>query len=120
MAFAECERAENPALFRPTLFFRCRSLYLWGLLLKLCGVTFPAAIAVPRPDPYAAFRHTGYRHFVFGRLIFLIGTQMQTAAVGWQIYQRLGTTLALYALLSSRREFRIPIPPEILTTDGHG
>lgn len=49
---------------------------------------------VPR-DPYAAFRHTGYRHFVFGRLVFSIGSQMQTAAVGWQIYQRLGTALAL-------------------------
>lgn len=69
---------------------------LAGLPLKLRVVTPPAAAtAVPRPDPYAAFRHAGYRHFIFGRLVFMIGGQMQTAAVGWQIYQRLGTTLAL-------------------------
>lgn len=57
-------------------------------------VTIPEPI-IPRRDPYAAFRHPGYRQFVFGRLVFMIGSQMQTAAVGWQIYQQLGTALAL-------------------------
>jgi MFS family permease len=46
-------------------------------------------------DPYVAFRHAGYRKFVLGRGMFMIGAQMQTAAVGWQIYQKLGTALAL-------------------------
>jgi len=62
-------------------------------------VTPPAAtdsaLDAVRPDPYAAFRNQGYRHFMLGRLVFLIGAQMQTAAVGWQIYQRLGSALAL-------------------------
>jgi MFS family permease len=55
----------------------------------------PAA-TVPAPrDPYAALRHGGYRKFLFGRGVFMIGMQMQTTAVGWQIYERLGSKLAL-------------------------
>ena len=46
-------------------------------------------------DPYAALRHPGYRAFVLGRSVFMIGGQMQTAAVGWFIYERLGSALAL-------------------------
>jgi MFS family permease len=60
--------------------------------LSLVGAS-PAALA--RRDPYAAFRHKPYRHFVLGRVIFMIGSQMQTTAVGWQIYERLGAKLAL-------------------------
>jgi MFS family permease len=48
-----------------------------------------------RRDPYAAFRHKPYRHFVLGRVVFMIGSQMQTTAVSWQIYERLGSKLAL-------------------------
>ena len=52
--------------------------------------------AVPRDrDPYAAFRFPSYRLFVTGRGLFTVGSQMQTAAVGWQIYERLGTKMAL-------------------------
>lgn len=57
-------------------------------------VPLPDVIVPPR-DPYAVFRHPGYRQFVLGRLVFMIGSQMQTAAIGWQIYQRMGTALAL-------------------------
>ncbi len=46
-------------------------------------------------DPYAALRHTAYRRFLIGRAVFLIGGQMQMTAVGWQIYERLGSKLAL-------------------------
>ena len=46
-------------------------------------------------DPYAALRHPGYRAFVLGRSVFMIGGQMQTAAVAWFIYERLGSALAL-------------------------
>ncbi|SDU07985.1 Transmembrane secretion effector [Verrucomicrobium sp. GAS474] len=46
-------------------------------------------------DPYAAFRHGAYRFFLGGRLLFLLGSQMQTAAVGWLLYERFGTTMAL-------------------------
>jgi len=46
-------------------------------------------------DPYAALRHGPYRQFLLGRAIALIGGQMQTAAVGWAVYERLGSMLAL-------------------------
>lgn len=46
-------------------------------------------------DPYAALRHPAYRAFVLGRAVFMIGSQMQTAAVAWLIYERLGSVLAL-------------------------
>lgn len=46
-------------------------------------------------DPYAALRHSGYRAFVVGRAVFMVGTQMQNATVAWLIYERLGSALAL-------------------------
>jgi MFS family permease len=46
-------------------------------------------------DAYAALRHGQYRQFLFGRTIGLIGGQMQTAAVGWAVYEQLGSMLAL-------------------------
>jgi MFS family permease len=46
-------------------------------------------------DPYAALRHGPYRQFLFGRAIALVGGQMQTAAVGWAVYERMGSMLAL-------------------------
>ena len=46
-------------------------------------------------DPYAALRHGAYRKFLVGRGVFMIGMQMQTTAVGWQIYERLGSKMAL-------------------------
>jgi MFS family permease len=46
-------------------------------------------------DPYAALRVRSYRHFLAGRAVFMIGSQMQTAAVGWQLYERLGSKMAL-------------------------
>lgn len=54
-----------------------------------------ALATTPNRDPYAAFRHAGYRKFVFGRTVFTIGTQMQTAAIGWEVYQRSSSALAL-------------------------
>ncbi|MDE1171202.1 MAG: MFS transporter [Verrucomicrobium sp.] len=48
-----------------------------------------------KADPYAAWRQGPFRLFISGRAIFLIGTQMQNAAVGWEVYERLGTKLAL-------------------------
>jgi MFS family permease len=46
-------------------------------------------------DPYAALRHGPYRQFLVGRAIVLIGNQMESAAVGWAVYERLGSMLAL-------------------------
>ena len=46
-------------------------------------------------DPYAAFRVQGYRRYVIGWLLSIAGGQVQSLAVGWEIYQRTGKALAL-------------------------
>jgi MFS family permease len=46
-------------------------------------------------DAYAALRLRPYRHFLAGRAVFMVGSQMQTAAVGWQLYERLHSKMAL-------------------------
>lgn len=48
-----------------------------------------------RHDPYEALRIPAYRQFIIGRVAFLVGSQMQGAAVAWQIYEMLGSKLAL-------------------------
>jgi MFS family permease len=44
-----------------------------------------------RHDPYAALRIAGFRFYLSGNLLAIIGVQMQTAAVGWEIYHRTGS-----------------------------
>ena len=46
-------------------------------------------------DPYAAFRVREYRLYMLGWLIALVGTRIQSVAVGWEIYERTGQALAL-------------------------
>ena len=46
-------------------------------------------------DPYAAFRQPNFRFYVSGNIIATIGQQMQTVAVGWELYERTGSALAL-------------------------
>ncbi len=46
-------------------------------------------------DPYAAFRYRDYRLFAIGGLASIIGTQIQSVAIGWEIYLRTGDPLAL-------------------------
>ena len=41
-------------------------------------------------DAYAAFRIPAYRLYFAGNLLFILGLQMQRAAVGWEIYKRTG------------------------------
>lgn len=57
----------------------------------------PASPAEPisKADPYAAFRHADYRRFFVVRGLFTMGSLMQTAAVGWLLYERLGSVMAL-------------------------
>lgn len=50
---------------------------------------------VQRHDPYAAFRVRGYRLYVCGWLVSVMGAQIQGVAVGWEVYQRTGKALAL-------------------------
>jgi hypothetical protein len=46
-------------------------------------------------DAYAAFRIPAYRRYFVGNIIFILGLQMQNAAVGWEMYQRTGSALNL-------------------------
>ena len=49
--------------------------------------------APPEPPPpapgsrFAAFRHRDYRLYWFGSFLSLIGSQMSSVAIGWQVYQ---------------------------------
>src|SRR6516165_10618884 len=55
----------------------------------------PADEPQPGHDPYAAMRIPDYRWFLSGNLPYLIGLNMQTTAVGWEIYDRTKSKLAL-------------------------
>ena len=42
-------------------------------------------------DPYAALRHSGFVLYMLGWVVSVIGQQVQSVAVQWQIYQRIST-----------------------------
>ena len=46
-------------------------------------------------DPYAALREPNFRWFLAGNMLSLLGLQMQTFAVTWEIYDRTRSNLAL-------------------------
>jgi len=46
-------------------------------------------------DPYEALRYREYGWFLLGSLALTLGTQIQTVALGWQIYVLTGDPLAL-------------------------
>ena len=46
-------------------------------------------------DPYAAFRFSAYRCYIAGNLISVIGRTMLEVAVGWEIFQRTHSAMAL-------------------------
>jgi MFS family permease len=48
-----------------------------------------------RHDPYAAFRYSNYRFYTFGLFFAEIGEQMLRVLVGYEIFQRTHSTLAL-------------------------
>lgn len=48
-----------------------------------------------RHDPFAALRFRNYRLFTIGRLLLYLGYQMQSVAVGWELYDRTGSALIL-------------------------
>lgn len=58
-------------------------------------------MAAPSPnpstghDPYAAFRVPNYRFYVLGWFIAMLGTRIQSVAIGWEMYQRTGDALSL-------------------------
>ena len=47
------------------------------------------------PDHYAVFRLRDFRLYLIGRLFAVIGQQMLTVAVGWELYERTHSPLAL-------------------------
>ncbi len=56
----------------------------------------PAAIATaPRHDPYAAFRSRNFSFYAAGNLISVIGRQMLTISIEWEIYARTNSATAL-------------------------
>ncbi|BCL36608.1 MFS transporter [Nostoc sp. MS1] len=46
-------------------------------------------------DPFAALRFRDYRLFTLGRVLLSIGSQMQTVAIGWELYERTNSAMAL-------------------------
>jgi MFS family permease len=55
------------------------------------GEQTPGGSRASGHDPYAALRISGYRLFSLGWMISVIGQQVQSVAVQWQIFQRMGT-----------------------------
>jgi len=58
-------------------------------------VTATYTPAPPGNDNYAALRVQDFRRFIAGHLISVLGVQMQTVAVGWQLYEKTSSTMAL-------------------------
>lgn len=46
-------------------------------------------------DSYAALRLSSFRRYLIGNVISVLGVQMQTIAVGWEIYEKTGSALKL-------------------------
>lgn len=55
----------------------------------------PDPVPEERRDPYAAFRIADYRFFIGGWFLALIGTRIQSVAIGWEMYVRTGDALSL-------------------------
>ena len=62
--------------------------------IKTLPLGSPEATEVPH-DPYAAFRLPEYRSYLLGNLATNVGANMQSVAVGWEIYERTGSAMAL-------------------------
>src|SRR6266404_4292371 len=46
-------------------------------------------------DPYAPLRLREYRLYLLGNLAVNVGANMQSVAVGWELYERTGSAMAL-------------------------
>lgn len=45
--------------------------------------------------PYAALRERNFLYFLLGHILSVLGVQMQTVAVGWQLYEKTGSAWSL-------------------------
>ena len=52
-------------------------------------------MTAPGHDPYLALRGNAFRRYLIGNALGTIGLQMQTVAVGWELYERTHSALAL-------------------------
>ncbi|HET7458353.1 MAG TPA: MFS transporter [Gemmatimonadaceae bacterium] len=52
-------------------------------------------MSVSAHDPYAALRVRDFRLYLAGNLLATVGSQMQTVAVGWELYERTRQPMAL-------------------------
>jgi MFS family permease len=59
------------------------------------AATIEPASPSSRRDAYAALRVRDFRRFLSGHLLSVLGVQMQTVAVGWQLYEKTGSAWAL-------------------------
>jgi MFS family permease len=62
------------------------------------GTTAPPQVEQSMParhDPYAALKIPSFRYFAIGNVLFVIAYQMQAVAVGWEIYDRTRSPMAL-------------------------
>ncbi|MCP6757577.1 MAG: MFS transporter [Fischerella sp. CENA71] len=50
---------------------------------------------VAQHDPFAALRYRDYRLFTIGRVLLFTGSQMQTVAIGWELYERTNSAMIL-------------------------
>jgi len=55
----------------------------------------PVSDTPAKHDPYAAFRHSGYRMYAMGVLATLIGTRIQATALVWEVYLRTDEAMSL-------------------------
>src|SRR5262245_49212842 len=58
----------------------------------------PTEIATPGPerhDPYAALRFHDFRLLLLGSFLEVVGQQMLGVAIGWELYERTRSPLAL-------------------------
>ena len=53
---------------------------------------------MPAPDSLAALRNPLFRRFALGRIVSVLGAQMVSLAVGFQLYERTGSAFALGAV----------------------
>jgi MFS family permease len=55
----------------------------------------PAAEPTEDHDPYSILRDPNFRRFMLAGMTATVGNQMQGVAVGWELYERTGSPLAL-------------------------
>ena len=63
-------------------------------------------------DAYAALRNPNYRRLLLGSLLASAGNEMQSVAIGWELYQRTGsaTALGLVGLVQFLPVFLLSLP----------